>query len=69
MYNGAGMWEEAFVLAKRYMENTEVNTMYIAQAQQLEQQGKYKDAEKLFISVQESDLAISMYKSKGTTIR
>ena len=64
MYNGAGMWEEAFVLAKRYMENSEVNTMYIAQAQQLEQQGKYKDAEKLYISVQESDLAISMYKKQ-----
>jgi intraflagellar transport protein 172 len=35
--------------------------MYIAQAQRLEEQGRFKEAEKLYISVQEPDLAISMY--------
>ena len=64
MYNGAGMWEEAHALAKRYMGASEVSSMYIAQAQTLEQQGKFKEAEKLYISVQESDLAISMYKKQ-----
>ena len=38
--------------------------MYIAQAQQLEEQGRFKEAEKLYISVQEPDLAISMYKKQ-----
>ncbi len=38
--------------------------MYVAQAQQLEQQGRFKEAEKLYISVQEPDLAISMYKKQ-----
>ena len=38
--------------------------MYVSQAQQLEDQGRFKDAEKLFISVQEPDLAISMYKKQ-----
>ena len=38
MYNGAGMWEEAHALAKRHMGASEVSSMYIAQAQALEQQ-------------------------------
>jgi intraflagellar transport protein 172 len=38
--------------------------MYIGQAHQLEEQGRFKEAEKLFISVQEPDLAISMYKKQ-----
>ena len=43
---------------------TQVSKMYIAQAQRLEEQGRFKEAEKLFISVQEPDLAISMYKKQ-----
>ena len=38
--------------------------MYVAQAQALEEQGRFKEAEKLYISVQEPDLAISMYKKQ-----
>lgn len=38
--------------------------MYVTQAQKLEEQGRFKEAEKLFISVQEPDLAISMYKKQ-----
>ena len=59
-----GMWEEAHALAKRHMGASEVSSMYISQAQALEQQGKFREAEKLYISVQESDLAISMYKKQ-----
>ncbi len=52
MYNQAGMWEEAHSLASRYMDNSDVNAMYVQQAQQLEAQGRFKEAEKLYISVQ-----------------
>ena len=38
--------------------------MYVTQAQTLEEQGRFKEAEKLYISVQEPDLAISMYKKQ-----
>ena len=38
--------------------------MYIGQAQELEEQGRFKEAEKLYISVSEPDLAISMYKKQ-----
>lgn len=64
MYNKAGMWEEAHTLASRYMEKAEVGQMYVAQAQRLEEQGRLKEAEKLYISVSEPDLAISMYKKQ-----
>ena len=64
MYNNAGLWEEAHQLASRYMETAEVTSMYVAQARQLEEQGRFKEAEKLYVSVQEPDLAISMYKKQ-----
>jgi hypothetical protein len=38
--------------------------MYVGQAQELEEQGRYKEAEKLYISVKEPDLAIAMYKKQ-----
>ena len=38
--------------------------MYIQQAQELEEAGKFRDAEKLYITVQEPDLAITMYKKQ-----
>ena len=64
MYNTAGMWEQAHQLASRHLDSTEVSKMYIGQAQELEEQGRFKDAEKLYISVNEPDLAISMYKKQ-----
>lgn len=38
--------------------------MYLAQAQALESSGKLKEAEKLFVSISNPDLAISMYKKQ-----
>ena len=64
MYNTAGMWEQAHQLASSHLDKSEVSKMYIGQAQELEEQGRFKEAEKLYISVQEPDLAISMYKKQ-----
>ena len=64
MYNTAGMWEQAHQLASKHLDKSEVSKMYIGQAQELEEQGRFKEAEKLYISVQEPDLAISMYKKQ-----
>lgn len=46
------------------MKPDQVSGMYIQQAKQLEEQSKYKDAERLYITVNEPDLAIAMYKNK-----
>ena len=42
----------------------EVAVMYVNQAQVLEGEGKFREAEKLYISVHEPDLAITMYKKQ-----
>ena len=64
MYNSAGMWEQAHKLAATYMKGEDVSNLYIAQAKQLEDQGKFKDAERLYVAVDEPDLAITMYKKQ-----
>ncbi|XP_060552918.1 intraflagellar transport protein 172 homolog [Ruditapes philippinarum] len=64
MYNQAGKWEQAHKMASTYMKSDDVSSLYISQARQLEDQGKFKEAEKLFVAVKEPDLAISMYKKQ-----
>ncbi|XP_064911402.1 intraflagellar transport protein 172 homolog isoform X1 [Columba livia] len=62
MYTQAGLWEQAHKLAIKCMSREDVSVLYITQAQEMEKQGKYKEAERLYITVNEPDRAISMYK-------
>lgn len=62
MYNEAGKWEKAFSLASRFLDRDEVFDMYLKQAERLEEAGKLRDAEKLYVSVDAPDMAIAMYK-------
>ncbi|XP_036261104.1 intraflagellar transport protein 172 homolog isoform X2 [Molothrus ater] len=62
MYTQAGLWEQAHKLALKCMSQEEVTVLYITQAQEMERQGKYKEAERLYITVNEPDRAITMYK-------
>ncbi|XP_075225811.1 intraflagellar transport protein Oseg2 [Lycorma delicatula] len=64
MYNDNGNWEKAHALAAQYLESEQVTRMFIKQGQALEQLGKLKEAEKLYVTVEQPDLAISMYKSQ-----
>lgn len=57
-----GHWEVAHKLAMSYMSEGEVGLLYINQAQKLEAQGRFREAEKLYLTVKERDLAINMYK-------
>jgi intraflagellar transport protein 172 len=57
-----GEWDKAHKLAMQYLEPNEVTTMYISHAKTLEEQGKLREAEKLYLYVPEPDMAISMYK-------
>ena len=57
-----GEWDKAHTLASQYLEPEEVTKMYITQARTLEEQGKLREAEKLYVYVSEPDMAISMYK-------
>lgn len=62
MYTQAGRWEQAHALAVKCMNPEDVSVLYITQAKEQEKQGRYKEAERLYITVDESDLAIAMYK-------
>ncbi|CAG9768133.1 unnamed protein product [Ceutorhynchus assimilis] len=62
MYNEAGQWDKAHAIASKYLEQDEVSEMYIARAEELEDSGKFREAEKLYLSVNSPDLAIAMYK-------
>jgi intraflagellar transport protein 172 len=62
MHTKLGNWEVAHKIAMSYMSEGEVTLLYINQAQKLEAKGSMKEAEKLYLAVQEKDLAINMYK-------
>ncbi|KAG8522493.1 LOW QUALITY PROTEIN: Intraflagellar transport protein 172, partial [Galemys pyrenaicus] len=62
MYTQAGHWEQAHKLAMKCMRPEDVSVLYITQAQEMEKQGKYREAERLYVTVEEPDLAITMFK-------
>ncbi len=62
MYIKADHWEEAHPHAQNCMEEEDIHTMYVGHGQELEEEGKLREAEKLYVVVGEHDLAISMYK-------
>uniref|UniRef100_A0A3Q2XZS2 Intraflagellar transport protein 172 homolog n=1 Tax=Hippocampus comes TaxID=109280 RepID=A0A3Q2XZS2_HIPCM len=64
MYTAAGCWEQAHKLALKCMSKEEVTELYVKRAQEMERDGKFKEAERLFSTVNQTDLAITMYKKK-----
>uniref|UniRef100_A0A3B3Z6D5 Intraflagellar transport protein 172 homolog n=1 Tax=Poecilia mexicana TaxID=48701 RepID=A0A3B3Z6D5_9TELE len=62
MFTTAGRWEEAHKLAVQCMTEEEVGSLYISRAQQLEENGKLKEAERLFSTLDRPDLTVAMYK-------
>eukprot|EP01006_Ploeotia_vitrea_P029927 TRINITY_DN62385_c0_g2_i1.p1 TRINITY_DN62385_c0_g2~~TRINITY_DN62385_c0_g2_i1.p1 ORF type:complete len:917 (-),score=137.59 TRINITY_DN62385_c0_g2_i1:98-2488(-) len=62
MYARNNQWDFAHKVAKQHLSEQEISALYINQAQQYELLGKYKEAERLYLKVQEPDLAIHMYK-------
>uniref|UniRef100_A0A7S2RUI0 Intraflagellar transport protein n=1 Tax=Mucochytrium quahogii TaxID=96639 RepID=A0A7S2RUI0_9STRA len=62
MYTDAGLWDAAHKLATRYMSSGEVSNLYHRQAQTLESKQKYREAERLLLTVNSVDKAIAMYK-------
>jgi intraflagellar transport protein 172 len=62
MYMSAGLWEKAHAIAQSYMSETEVHTAYVKQAKLMESQGKFKEAERLYLQVEEADEVIAMYR-------
>lgn len=62
LLNKQGEWDRAYELAVRHLEETEAKDLFLKLVDRLESEGKYKDCEKILISIGEPDTAISMYK-------
>lgn len=65
MYTKANKWDHAYRVAKEYLPENEIVSLYVKQAQKFESEEKWKQAEKMYLVVEESDLAINMYKKCG----
>ena len=63
MYIEADKWEPAYRIAVSCMDSEEVHELYVNRAKMLEEEGRLKEAERLYVLVNEPDLAISMYKN------
>lgn len=62
LLNRHGEWERAHQLAAQYLGADIVRDMFIEMAARLELEAKYRDAEKVLLTIDEPDMAISMYK-------
>lgn len=65
MYAKQSKWEQALKIARENLPESEIVMLYVKQAEKFEAQQMYKEAEKLFTTVEVYDLAINMYKKAG----
>lgn len=62
LLNKNGKWEKAYEVAESYLEKQTVHDLFTELANKLEEEGKYRDAEKIYVAISEPDRAIAMYK-------
>jgi intraflagellar transport protein 172 len=62
MYLENSLWDEARKIADRSMNPDSIAILYEQQAQAFEAQHKYTEAERLYLDINDPDLAINMYK-------
>ena len=62
MYVRANKWEKANALIIHYLPESQYRTIQVQEAQKFEAEGHFKEAEKMYLSAGEPDLAINMYK-------
>lgn len=65
MYARASKWDQALKLARENLPESEIVSLYVQQGQKFEQQGKLKEAEKLYLTADKSELATAMYYRLG----
>uniref|UniRef100_T1KB24 Uncharacterized protein n=2 Tax=Tetranychus urticae TaxID=32264 RepID=T1KB24_TETUR len=63
LLNKAGQFSRAYRLAKNYMSGEAAREMYENIARSMEGEGKYREAERIYITCDDVDSAISMYKA------
>ena len=64
LLNNRGQYTRAFKMAKKLMDPDEANEMFASIATSLQSDGKYREAERIYMTCNDVDSAISMYKVK-----
>lgn len=62
MYVRSNKWDQAYQIITRHLPETEYTMLYVDEAKKFEQEGRFKDAERMYLTANEPDLAINMYK-------
>jgi len=62
MYVRSNKWDQAYQIITRYLPESEYTQLYIDEARKFEAEGRLKDAERMYLTANEPDLAINMYK-------
>ena len=65
MYASTGRWEQAHRLASELLEPEEARSMFQERAATLEAEGRLREAEQLYVAVEQPNRAINMYKEAG----
>lgn len=63
MLNKHNKWEKSFEIAELYLDREEMSVLFMDVALKLDHEKKYRDAEKVYITMGQPDLAINMYKN------
>ena len=62
MYVRANKWDQAQQVITRYLPESEYTKIQVTEARKFENEGHFKEAEKMYLAANEPDLAINMYK-------
>ena len=65
LYIRSNKWELAFKVARENLPENEIAQLYARVGQKFADESHYKEAERLFVEIQEPELAINMYKKAG----
>ncbi|XP_070491879.1 intraflagellar transport protein 172 homolog [Chironomus tepperi] len=63
LLNKHNKWEKSFDIAEQYLEGDEISRLFGDVARKLEEDKKFRDAEKVYITMSQPDKAIEMYKN------
>lgn len=58
MYARASKWDQALKVARENLPENDIVSLYVQQGQNFDQQGKMKEAEKLYLTADKPELAI-----------
>jgi len=62
MYVRANKWDQAYQVISRYLPEQEYTMLYVQEARKFENEGDYKNAERMYLQANEPDLAINIYR-------